>query len=71
LFDEPMAALDEFSGQRFLNVLQELRGLGKIVVLVSHDRRLISFADRVYTVADGTITSEFDLSSVDSSTALV
>jgi ATP-binding cassette, subfamily C, bacteriocin exporter len=30
LFDEPMAALDEFSGQRFLNVLQELRGLGKI-----------------------------------------
>ena len=71
LFDEPMAALDEFSGQRFLNVLQELRGLGKIVVLVSHDRRLISFADRVYTVADGTITSEFDLSSVDSSTAIV
>jgi ATP-binding cassette, subfamily C, bacteriocin exporter len=67
LFDEPMAALDEFSGQRFLNVLQELRGLGKIVVLVSHDRRLISFADRVYTVADGTITSEFDIETIDSS----
>jgi ATP-binding cassette, subfamily C, bacteriocin exporter len=58
LFDEPMAALDEFSGQQFLNVLQELRGLGKIVVLVSHDSRLISFADRVYTVSDGTITPE-------------
>jgi ATP-binding cassette subfamily B protein len=59
LFDEPMAALDESSEQRFLNVLQELRGLGKIVVLVSHDSRLISFADRVYTVsATGTITSE-------------
>ncbi|HZC36593.1 MAG TPA: peptidase domain-containing ABC transporter [Chthoniobacterales bacterium] len=58
LFDEPMAALDEFSGQRFLDLLQELRGLGKIVVLVSHDSRLISFADRVYTVSDGTITSE-------------
>ena len=52
LFDEPMAALDEASGQRFLNLLQELRGLGKIVVLVSHDSRLISFADRVYTVSD-------------------
>jgi ABC-type bacteriocin/lantibiotic exporter with double-glycine peptidase domain len=59
LFDEPLAALDEFSGQRFLNVLQELRGLGKIVVLVSHDSRLTSFADRVYTVSDGAITSEF------------
>jgi ATP-binding cassette, subfamily C, bacteriocin exporter len=58
LFDEPMAGLDKFSGQRFLNVLQELRGLGKIVVLVSHDSRLISFADRVYTVSNGTITSQ-------------
>jgi ATP-binding cassette, subfamily C, bacteriocin exporter len=56
LFDEPMTALDEFSGQQFLNVLQELRDLGKIVVLVSHDSRLISFADRVYTVSDGRIT---------------
>jgi putative ABC transport system ATP-binding protein len=59
LFDEPTAALDESSGQRFLEVLQELRDLGKIVVLVSHDSRLISFADRVYTVSDGTITPEF------------
>jgi ATP-binding cassette, subfamily C, bacteriocin exporter len=58
LFDEPMAGLDKFSEQRFLNVLQELRGLGKIVVLVSHDSRLISFADRVYTVSNGTITWE-------------
>jgi ATP-binding cassette, subfamily C, bacteriocin exporter len=64
LFDEPMAALDEFSGQRFLNVLQELRGLGKIVVLISHDSRLTSFADRVYTVSDGTITSEFPVTRV-------
>jgi ATP-binding cassette subfamily B protein len=52
LFDEPMAALDESSEQLFLNVLQELRGLGKIVILVSHDSRLIPFADRVYTVGD-------------------
>jgi ATP-binding cassette, subfamily C, bacteriocin exporter len=58
LFDEPMAALDEYSGRQFLEVLQELRGLGKIVVLVSHDSRLISFADRVYTVSNGTITPE-------------
>jgi ABC-type bacteriocin/lantibiotic exporter with double-glycine peptidase domain len=55
LFDEPTAALDGNSEKRFLNVLQELRDLGKIVVLVSHDSRLISFADRVYTVSNGTI----------------
>jgi ATP-binding cassette subfamily B protein len=51
LFDEPMAALDEASEQQFLEVLQELKSLGKIVVLVSHDSRLITFADRVYTVS--------------------
>ena len=27
LFDEPMAALDEYSGRQFLEALQELRGL--------------------------------------------
>jgi ABC-type bacteriocin/lantibiotic exporters, contain an N-terminal double-glycine peptidase domain len=58
LFDEPTAALDESSEQQFLNVLQELKDLGKIVILVSHDSRLISFADRVYTVRNGRIESE-------------
>ena len=55
LFDEPTAALDEISENRFFQILQELRDLGKLVILVSHDSRLISFADRVYTVNNGTI----------------
>jgi ATP-binding cassette subfamily B protein len=58
LFDEPTAALDEISENRFLQILQELRDLGKIVILVSHDSRLISFADRVYRVSNGTIEPE-------------
>ena len=58
LFDEPTAAIDEISENRFLHVLQELRDLGKLVILVSHDSRLISFADRVYTVNNGTIEPE-------------
>jgi len=59
LFDEPTAALDESSGQQFLKALQELRDLGKIIVLVSHDKTLLSFADRVYAVSNNTMTSEF------------
>jgi ATP-binding cassette, subfamily C, bacteriocin exporter len=55
LFDEPTAALDEISENRFFQILQELRDLGKLVILVSHDSRMISFADRVYTVNNGTI----------------
>jgi ATP-binding cassette, subfamily C, bacteriocin exporter len=58
LFDEPVAALDEMSEKRFLDVLQNLRAVGKIVILVSHDSRLISFADRVYTVRNGTLERE-------------
>jgi ATP-binding cassette subfamily B protein len=58
LFDEPIAALDEVSEKRLLNVLQELRDLGKIVILVSHDSRLVSFANRVYTISNGTIEPE-------------
>src|SRR4029077_18615790 len=37
LFDEPTAALDEISEKCFGNILEELRDLGKIVILVSHD----------------------------------
>ena len=55
LFDEPTSALDEASERLVLKALQELRGLGKIVVLVTHDSRFIPFADRVYTVKNGSI----------------
>jgi ATP-binding cassette subfamily B protein len=55
LFDEPTAALDETSERLVLKALQELRDLGKIVILVAHDSRFIPFADRVYTVKSGAI----------------
>ena len=55
LFDEPTSALDEASERLVLKVLQELRDLGKIVVLVAHDTRFIPFADRVYIIKNGGI----------------
>jgi ABC-type transport system involved in cytochrome bd biosynthesis fused ATPase/permease subunit len=55
LFDEPTAALDETSERMVLKALQELRDLGKMVILVAHDSRFIPFADRVYTVKNGSI----------------
>jgi ABC-type bacteriocin/lantibiotic exporter with double-glycine peptidase domain len=55
LFDEPTAALDETSERMVLKALQELRDLGKMVILVAHDSRFIPFADRVYTVKSGSI----------------
>lgn len=58
LFDEPTSALDEKSVRLVVGVLHELRNLGKIVILVAHDIRFVSFADRVYNVADGAIKEE-------------
>jgi ABC-type bacteriocin/lantibiotic exporter with double-glycine peptidase domain len=58
LFDEPTSALDEASVRLVLNVLRELRDLGKMVILVAHDSRFIPFADRVYRVSHGVIEEE-------------
>jgi ATP-binding cassette, subfamily C, bacteriocin exporter len=55
LFDEPTAALDEASERLVLRAMQELRDLGKMVILVAHDSRFIPFADQVYTVKNGDI----------------
>lgn len=59
LADEPTAALDAVAGRRVaavLNALAHVRGCA--VVVVTHDRRLIPFADRVLTLADGELVSD-------------
>jgi putative ABC transport system ATP-binding protein len=54
LADEPTAALDSVSGR---SVLELLRGLahdaGRAIVLVTHDTRAESYADRVVSIEDG------------------
>ncbi len=59
LFDEPATGLDQ-QGNRFLiDLLNELRDRGRIVVLVSHDFELISsLADRVVVLRRGQIALE-------------
>jgi putative ABC transport system ATP-binding protein len=58
LADEPTAALDGNSGR---NVMQQLHRLSTqnncAVLVVSHDARALSFADRVITMEDGRILS--------------
>ena len=59
LADEPTAALDGKTGQ---GVAAELKRLahedGCAVVAVSHDPRMLPFADRVLTLEDGLITGD-------------
>jgi putative ABC transport system ATP-binding protein len=59
LADEPTAALDAAAGREVAAVLSRLgRDFGKTVVIVSHDERLVEFADRVVGLLDGVVVSD-------------
>lgn len=56
LADEPTASLDAETGWAAMSILKGLCSrLGKTVVLVTHDNRIFSLADRILTLVDGKI----------------
>lgn len=59
LADEPTAALDSVIGRRVIKLLRDVSRLeGCAVVVVTHDSRILEFADRVITIEDGRIASD-------------
>ncbi len=58
LADEPTASLDEEAGLQAITVLKDLCSrLNKTVVVVTHDARIFSFADRVLFLNKGRMES--------------
>jgi putative ABC transport system ATP-binding protein len=56
LADEPTAALDSHTGRNVMEMMSELaHRRGRAVVVVSHDSRVLSFADRIVKIEDGAI----------------
>ncbi len=56
--DEPTSNLDQQAGHDMMNLLQQLvRAEGRTLVVVTHDQRILGFADRVARMEDGTITN--------------
>jgi len=51
--DEPTASLDRASAAEVVRALEEYRGDGGTVVLVTHDPAVVKGADRVLTMVDG------------------
>lgn len=52
--DEPTAALDAETGASILELLQHMsKSLGKTVIIVTHDSRILKYADRVVKMDDG------------------
>jgi putative ABC transport system ATP-binding protein len=59
LADEPTAALDGENGQAIMTILAGIaKEQGRGVLIVTHDPRLLPFADRVVHIEDGLIVSE-------------
>ena len=52
--DEPTAALDHTNGRAVIELLQRYRERGAVLV-VSHDPTMLSEADRIYHLRDGTL----------------
>ncbi len=56
LCDEPTGALDDKTGRKILNLLQDLvRKEGQTMVIVTHPSPIAAIADRVVTMRDGKI----------------
>ena len=55
LADEPTGALDRYSGDEVLKILEELNAEGRTVILVTHDAAVATRARRVIEISDGRI----------------
>src|SRR5215475_12667966 len=56
LADEPTAALDSHTGRNVMEMMSELaHKRNRAVVIVTHDSRVLNFADRIVRIEDGAI----------------
>lgn len=60
LCDEPTASLDGETGRGILETLRDLARRGRAVVIVTHDERVLSIADRLVQVVDGRVVPGAD-----------
>ena len=58
LADEPTGNLDTKTGQEIVELLLELSNQGHTVIMVTHDPRLLDYADRIVRMLDGMIEGE-------------
>lgn len=59
LVDEPTSSLDSELGQQVMELLtKEIKSRGLAAVVVTHDDRILDFADRIVQIVDGKLTSD-------------
>jgi putative ABC transport system ATP-binding protein len=58
LADEPTGNLDSLAGEEILQLLRNTADKGQAIVLVTHDLKAASYADRIVRLVDGRIVDE-------------
>lgn len=58
LADEPTGNLDSASSKEIMQILRELHGEGRTVILITHDNQIAESANRVIRIMDGKIVSD-------------
>lgn len=66
LCDEPTGSLDTHTGQQIITLFQDLNQAGYTVVMITHEDRVSSAAQRVITLEDGQVILESASSGEDS-----
>lgn len=54
--DEPTGNLDPTSGQEIMQIFQKLNAAGKTIVLITHDLKVATYANRTIQIYDGMVT---------------
>lgn len=65
LADEPTGALDQATGMEMMKLLKGLNRSGKTVILITHDDKVASFADRIIRIVDGRLEEEKENEAMD------
>jgi putative ABC transport system ATP-binding protein len=62
LADEPTASLDSISGSQIAEMLMQIaQEQQRLVIVVSHDPRIVQFGSRIVKMQDGRVTEDVDV----------
>ena len=56
--DEPTSSLDHQSGQDMMTLLRDVAHPDRTLIVVTHDDRILDFADRIVQMDDGVVTAD-------------
>ena len=59
IMDEPTNSLDRANVELLIGILKDEAGMGRVVLVATHDQYLARNSDRIYSIRAGELTNEF------------